>query len=77
MANAANQENLSKKVAGKLGLLTFIEDETRGILNTKDCKAIGRQLKIYESRIEEVYDLKTSVQELKLENGDDMGKIKD
>ena len=75
MADAANQENLSRKVAGKLGLLTFIEEETQGILNTKDCKAIGRQLNIYESKIEEVYELKTSAQELKLGDGEDMGEI--
>ena len=60
MADAANQEK-SKKVAGKLSLLTFIEHETRGILNTRDYKVIGRQLNIYESRIEEVYELKTRV----------------
>eukprot|EP00795_Rhopilema_esculentum_P004345 gene4345-20561_t len=76
MANQASEEDLSKKVAGKLGLLKFIEDETRGILNTKDCKAIERQLKIYESKIEEVYELKTNVQELKLENDDDPGEIR-
>ena len=76
MANQASEENLSKKVAGKLGLLKFIEDETRGILNTKDFKAIERQLKIYESKIEEVYELKTNVQELKLENDDEPGEIR-
>ena len=76
MANQANVENLSEKVAGKLGLLTFIEDETRGILNVKDYKAIGRQLKIYESKIEEVYELRTNVQELKLENEEDPGEIR-
>ena len=76
MANQASEENLSKKVAGKLGLLKFIEDETRGILNTKDYKAIERQLKIYESKIEEVYELKTNVQELKLENDDEPGEIR-
>ena len=76
MANQASEENLSKKVAGKLGLLKFIEDETRGILNTKDCKAIERQLKIYEYKIEEVYELKTNVQELKLENDDDPGEFR-
>ena len=45
-------------------------------MSTKDCKVIGRQLNIYESRINEVYELKTNMQELKLEDGDDMGEIR-
>ncbi len=36
-----------------------------------------RQLKIYESKIVDVYGLKTNVQELKLENEDDPGEIRD
>eukprot|EP00794_Sanderia_malayensis_P011501 gene11501-12696_t len=76
MTHQANQEILSKKVAGKLNLLAFIEDETRSILNTNNCKAIERQLKIYESKIEEVYELKTNVQEQKLEDGEEPREIR-
>ena len=76
MADQENQENLSKKVAGKLGLLTYTKGETRAALDTKDCKGIERHLKIYESKIEEVFELKTKVQELKLEEGEDQEEIK-
>ncbi len=53
-----------------------MSDETKEILETCDSTAIRRQLNIYRTRIEEILELKTIIQEAKIEEDNDPEEIR-
>ncbi len=65
-----------KKIETKTKLLEFISDETKEILETRDSTAIRRQLNIYGTRIEEILELKTIIQEAKIDEDNDPEEIR-
>ena len=69
-------DEFEKQLKGKIRLLDFISEETNEILNTKEKDAVTRQIGVYEKKVTEIYELKLSIQELKLAEGQDPGEIR-
>ena len=75
----ASVPDLVKKINTILGFLSYVIEETEEILGRKDPKEIERQLRVYETRLDEFQELKVQIQELKLEEGEgpaDMRKLR-
>ena len=72
----ADDTQLVKKIEGKTNFLEFLREETEEILASNTHKDIVRQLRIYESKLDEIQDLKTAIQELKLEKGETPDKVR-
>ena len=66
----AEETQLVKKIEGKTNFLEFLREETEEILASNIHKDIVRQLRIYESKLGEIQDIKTAIQEFKLEAGE-------
>jgi hypothetical protein len=45
-------------------------------VDSADLKAIERHVSVLESIIEKVHELKLEVQEIKIESGDEIGKVR-
>ena len=73
--NRAEIGNLEKKIQGKTLLLSFIGEETNKILKRREYEAVSRQLGIYKKRVNEIQDVKLSIQELKLDEGEDPSEV--
>ena len=73
MAEAAA---LIKKIEGKTNFLEFLREETEEILVKNEQKVIVRQMRIYDSKLDEIQDLKTTIQEVKLEEGEDPDEVR-
>ena len=69
-------EGREKTIENKLKVLKLTHENTEAIAGSKLIKPIQRQRKLLESKVEECHELKTEVQELKLERGDDEEDIK-
>ncbi|XP_028405771.1 uncharacterized protein LOC114528347 [Dendronephthya gigantea] len=69
-------DELLKKVEGKLRMLKFMSDETPSVLGMNKQKQIERHVKVLESLIEEVHDLKVEVQRKRIEKGDDLTEVR-
>ena len=67
---------VEKKIEGKLRLLKFNNEQTTKIVDSADLKAIERHVSVLESIIEKVHELKLEVQEIKIESGDEIGKVR-
>lgn len=67
----ANIPNLVKKINTKLGFLSYLTEETEEMLGREDTKEIERQLKVYQTRLDEFQELKVRIQELNLEEEED------
>ena len=65
-----------KQLKGKTRLLNFISVETNEVLKKKEKDAVTRQIGVYEKKVTEIYELKLSIQELKLAEGQDPGEIR-
>ena len=76
LTNQADMDEFEKQLKGKIRLLDFISKETNEILNTKEKDAVTRQIGVYEKKVTEIYELKLSIQELKLAEGQDPGEIR-
>ena len=61
---------------GKLRLLKFNNEQTTKIVDSADLKAIERHVSVLESIIEKVHVLKLEVQEIKIESGEEIGKVR-
>ena len=72
----AEETQLLRKIEGKTNFLGFLREETEEILGRNIHKDIVRQLRIYESKLDEIQDIKTAVQELKLEAGEHPDKVR-
>ena len=72
----ANAIELVKKINSKLGFLLYLKEETEEIMGRKDPKEIERQLKVYETKLDEFQDLKVQIQETKLEEGEDPADVR-
>ena len=72
----AEETQFVKKIEEKTNFLEFLRQETEEILARNLHKDIVRQLKIYESKFDEIQDLKTAIQELELEAGEDPDKVR-
>eukprot|EP00112_Aurelia_sp_Birch-Aquarium-sp1_P004317 Seg1487.14 transcript_id=Seg1487.14/GoldUCD/mRNA.D3Y31 product="hypothetical protein" protein_id=Seg1487.14/GoldUCD/D3Y31 len=72
----AEETQLVKKIKVKTNFLEFLREETEEILARNIHKDIVRQLRIYESKLDEIQDIKTAIQELKLEQGEDPDKVR-
>ena len=69
-------KDLLNKVEGKLRMLKFTSDETPSILKENKQKQVERHVKVLESLIEEVHDLKVEVQKERIEKGDDPTEVR-
>ena len=69
-------EETEKTIENKLKVLKLTHESTETIAGSKLIKPIQRQRKLLESKVEECHELKTEVQELKLERGDGEEDIK-
>ena len=69
-------EETEKTIENKLKVLKLMHESTETIAGSKLIKPIQRQRKLLEGKVEECHELKTEVQELKLERGDDEENIK-
>ena len=74
--HASTMEETKKTIENKLKVLKLMHGSTETIAGSKLIKPIQRQRKLLESKVEECHELKTEVQELKLERGDDEEDIK-
>eukprot|EP00794_Sanderia_malayensis_P014434 gene14434-15938_t len=61
----AELTNAVKNIDGKLHYLEFLGEETEEIIEKNERKSITRQIKAYESKLEEIEKLKLNIQELK------------
>ena len=69
-------EETEKTIENKLKVLKLTHESTETIAGSKLIKPIQRQHELLENKVEECHELKTEVQELKLERGDDEEDIK-
>ena len=69
-------EDTEKTIENKLKVLKIMHESTETIAGSKLSKPIQRQRKLLESKVEECHELKTEMQELKLEQGNDKEDIK-
>ena len=69
-------EETGETIENKLKVLKLTHESTETIVRSKWIKSIQRQRKLLESKVEECHELKTEVQEMKLERGDDEKDIK-
>ena len=60
-------EETKKTIENKLKVLKLTHESTETIARSKLIKPIQRQSKLLESKVEECHELKTEMQELKLE----------
>eukprot|EP00794_Sanderia_malayensis_P015513 gene15513-17094_t len=63
----AELTNAVKNIDGKLRFLEFLGEETEEIIEKNERKSITRQIKAYESKLEEIEELKLNIQELKIQ----------
>eukprot|EP00794_Sanderia_malayensis_P015231 gene15231-16806_t len=63
----AELTNAIKNIDGKLRFLEFLGEETEEIIEKNERKSITRQIKAYESKLEEIEELKLNIQELKIQ----------
>eukprot|EP00795_Rhopilema_esculentum_P000506 gene506-10185_t len=69
-------EEFVKKIDKKLGFLSYLNEETEQIMQRKDQKEIERQSRVYETKVDEIQELKIQIQELKLEEGEIPSEVK-
>eukprot|EP00795_Rhopilema_esculentum_P005574 gene5574-9577_t len=69
-------EEFVKKIDKKLGFLSYLNEETDEIMQRKDQKEIERQSRVYETKVDEIQELKIQIQELKLEEGEIPSEVK-
>eukprot|EP00795_Rhopilema_esculentum_P000485 gene485-10161_t len=69
-------EEFVKKIDKKLGFLSYLNEETEEIMQRKDQKEIERQSRVYETKVDEIQELKIQIQELKLEEGEIPSEVK-
>ena len=70
MSNS-KQDELLKKIDGKIRMLSFTRDDTQRILEENKLKALERHEKVFvDLCIEEMHGLKVEVQRTRIENGD-------
>ena len=60
-------QNYLQKIETKFRLLALAENESTRVLERNKTKEIEKHIKIIESRLDEIRDLKTAVQEIKIE----------
>ena len=63
-------EETKKKIENKLKVLKLMHQSTGTIAESKLIKPIQRQRILLKGKVKECHELKTEVQELKLEGGD-------
>eukprot|EP00112_Aurelia_sp_Birch-Aquarium-sp1_P003366 Seg1376.1 transcript_id=Seg1376.1/GoldUCD/mRNA.D3Y31 product="Solute carrier family 35 member F5" protein_id=Seg1376.1/GoldUCD/D3Y31 len=73
----AGETQLVKKIKVKTNFLEFLREKTQEILARNIHKDVVRQLRIYESKLDEIQDIKTAIQELKLARKLEQGKDPD
>ena len=69
-------EETEKTIENKLKVWKLTHESTKTIAGSKLIIPIQRQRKLLEGKVEECHELKTQVQELKLEQGNDKEDIK-
>ena len=68
-------ENTLKKINNKLQMLIITNNEYHRLIQRNKLKELEKNLQSFEERLEEIHDLKSKVQELKLENEESMEEI--
>eukprot|EP00794_Sanderia_malayensis_P000890 gene890-187_t len=63
----AELTNAVKNIDGKLRFLEFLGEETEEIIEKNERKSNTRQINAYESKLEEIEELKLNIQELKIQ----------
>ena len=69
-------EEEEKTIGNKLKVLKLTHKGSDKIAGTKSLKPMQRHRKLLESKVEECHEIKTRVQELKLERGDEEDHIR-
>ena len=74
---ASTVENQEKTIQNKLKALQLTNENTNKIAGSNWLKPIQKHRKLMESKVEECYEVKAIVQELKIGRGDEEDDIKD
>jgi hypothetical protein len=73
----ATYDGKSKSIETKIKLLTLTDEESKGIIDKEQVSSLERQQKVIKTKLDEVYNLKVEIKELKLESNEDEEEIRD